>query len=151
MNALVNFLWLICIVFLVNLLIADYTYQGKHINDDKNQQLKTFIVEIKQDEKFNPVFQQKLSYFSQDGKISNSEFDDLKGLYEQYKTAQVINDTTFAYRKQQKINMAKEELVITPSLTVLLLSLLPVVVLLVIAISFILAIFICLIDFLRNK
>lgn len=100
MKSLVEFFWLVSFAILISLSINFLVYQGKHINDEKNQQLKKFIIEIKQDEKFNSIFQQKLSEFAEDGKITNSEFDDLEDLYEQYKTSKIINDTTFADRKQ---------------------------------------------------
>lgn len=108
MKELVNFLWLICFTFLVSLLVANFTYRNEHINNDKNQQLSQFIIDVKNDEKFNKIFQQQITIFLSDNKISNAEFDSLEKLYEQYQTAKVVNDTNFADKVQKEIDVAQQ-------------------------------------------
>lgn len=124
MKSLIEFLGLVFFTLALSLLI--FSYQNEHINDEKSYQLKSFIIDVQRDEKFYPVFIQKLSEFAEDGKITNSEFDDLEDLYEQYKTSKIINDTTFADRKQQKSSAVQDVTIFAvPSFTTLTIFLLP--------------------------
>lgn len=99
---------LVCFTFLVGLLVANLIYRNEHINNEKNQQLSQFIIDVKNDEKINKIFHQKITIFLSDNKISNAEFDSLEKLYEKYKTAKAVNDTNFVDKVQKEIDIAQQ-------------------------------------------
>lgn len=82
-NALIDFLLLcIGIILVYTFLILPY----KAVDSEKNTELQTMMTSLK-GSSFEPVFKAQLTDFMVDEKLSNSEFNELKDMFNSYQTS----------------------------------------------------------------
>lgn len=83
-------LYLIILITFTLICTSSIYYKSLAIDTERTQQLQSYINRI-EDTKFKNYYENKILEFSQDSKISNSEFNELKDLHNKYVTSKAIN------------------------------------------------------------
>lgn len=85
-----NVIYLIFTCICLLLSIVSCNYRSSAIDSERTKQLEYYVYNI-EDTKFKEYYQNKILNFSQDSKISNSEFIELEELYNKYVTSKALN------------------------------------------------------------